>query len=579
MRRSLLLLLGVALLSTSCVTQRSTSLECSHPVDYLQPEQQRQFDYLYLEGSRQSMLGHHDAAFDLYREAAAIDTLNAAVKYSLSNYYMQLNRPQQALDLLQSAVDIDADNYWYSIELGNLLYRMNRPDDAIAIYQRLVKDHPKKVELSYMLAEAYNTKGDMPNAIVALDNVEQSMGLNEAVSMQKYRMYNAIDEPDKAFAEIEALVSAFPSQVHYYIMLGDLYLEANRLDDALATYERAQKVDPEDGYVLVAKASYYERAGNQEAAQELVHSALLNPKVDVETKMELFLAYLKTSLQQNRDKETLYSLFDQMLEMHPDAESLIKLYADFLLSQQKYDEAELQLHHLVEIAPTNRDYWGQLITIALFQADYDSVVNYGKRAVSQLPNEVPFYLYMGSAYTQQEQYQAAIEVLEQGVEVAPVDNFTTLSEVYGQLGDTYHQWGKVDTAYTMYDKSLEYNPNNIMVLNNYSYFLTLEKRDLDKAEQMSGKVVKLEPKNATYLDTYAWVFFVKGDYMLAKMYLDIALSNGGGSNPELVEHYGDVLYHTDGVEKAIEQWKKAVEMGADSELLKKKISEEKYIEP
>ena len=127
-------------------------------------------------------------------------------------------------------------------------------------------------------------------------------------------------------------------------------------------------------------------------------------------------------------------------------------------------------------------------------------------------------------------------------------------------------------------RALKYNENNAPVLNNYSYFLTLDKKDLKKAERMAAQCIKLEPDNATYLDTYAWVFFVQGNYTLAKIYIENALSKDKTNSAELVDHYGDILYMSGEKDKALEQWKKAKEMGKDTDVLKQKIAKGIYIE-
>ena len=152
------------------------------------------------------------------------------------------------------------------------------------------------------------------------------------------------------------------------------------------------------------------------------------------------------------------------------------------------------------------------------------------------------------------------------------------SDFYGQIGDIYYQMKQMDQTYKAYDEALKYNDNNIVVLNNYAYFLSLDKKDLKKAERMSAQCIKLEPDNATYLDTYAWIFFVQGNYTLAKIYIESALEKDNTKSAELVDHYGDILYMTGDKDKAVEQWKKARELGKESEVLDRKIIEGKYIE-
>ena len=111
----------------------------------------------------------------------------------------------------------------------------------------------------------------------------------------------------------------------------------------------------------------------------------------------------------------------------------------------------------------------------------------------------------------------------------------------------------------MYEKALSYNASNIPVLNNYSYFLAMEGQDLDKAERMSAQTVKAEPDNATYLDTYAWIFFKQGNYSLARIYLQNALDKTKEPSAELFEHYGDILFMLGEVDEAVTYWQKALE--------------------
>ena len=59
---------------------------------------------------------------------------------------------------------------------------------------------------------------------------------------------------------------------------------------------------------------------------------------------------------------------------------------------------------------------------------------------------------------------------------------------------------------------------------------------------MSYKTVKAEPKNSTYLDTYAWILFEKGKYAEAKIYIDDAMKNGGEESDVIVEHCGDIYF-------------------------------------
>jgi len=95
---------------------------------------------------------------------------------------------------------------------------------------------------------------------------------------------------------------------------------------------------------------------------------------------------------------------------------------------------------------------------------------------------------------------------------------------------------------------------------------------------MSKKSNELEPKNASFEDTYAWILYGLKRYEEAKEWLEKAFENGGDKNDVILEHYGDVLYKLGEKEKAQEYWAKAKEAGTGSAFLEKKIKEKKLIE-
>ncbi|MNL47140.1 Tetratricopeptide repeat protein [compost metagenome] len=116
------------------------------------------------------------------------------------------------------------------------------------------------------------------------------------------------------------------------------------------------------------------------------------------------------------------------------------------------------------------------------------------------------------------------------------------------------------------------DPDNDHVLNNYSYFLSLRKEKLDLALKMSEKLVQQHQNNPTYLDTYAWVLYIRKDYKKAKEFLEKAMLDSSGVSGTIVEHYGDVLFKLGERDNAVAQWKKAKRMGETTELLDKKIA-------
>jgi Tfp pilus assembly protein PilF len=159
-----------------------------------------------------------------------------------------------------------------------------------------------------------------------------------------------------------------------------------------------------------------------------------------------------------------------------------------------------------------------------------------------------------------------------------IDNPNLLAQFYASLGDAYHAQEEIPESDDAYDKSLDIMPDNTYVLNNYSYYLSLRKKKLEKASDMMKRCVELSPGQASYEDTYAWVLYQLKDYNTALIWIEKALASGGISSATIVEHYGDILYRLKRTIEALEQWQKAKELGSDSENLDQKIADKKLYE-
>ncbi|WP_455638255.1 tetratricopeptide repeat protein [Parabacteroides sp.] len=569
----LFLLMGIAPLQAEEVRKDSLSR-----ANELSAADQRKFDYFFYEGLNLKTAGKFDAAFDAFNHCLAIDSTASPVLYELSSFYIQLNRPEKAVDMLKRAVAHSADNFTYRMALATISRNLGMYGEAAEEYEKLVKSYPGKPELNYYLAEALTQEGEIGKAIDAYNALESSIGMNEALSMQKYKLYNSLEQSDAAFKEIENLAAKYPMEARYQIILGDLHLEKNDTIKARAYYQKAHEIDPSNPYYIVSMANYYEATGNKEAAETQIRNALVNEKLDVDTKVGILSRYILKLQQTQKDTDSSNALFQTLLEQHPEDTELKQMYGSLLLSQGKTDEARFQFQLITEMEPENAAAWQQLLNMALKAEDIDEVVRICTKCQELFPDAPEYYFYLGIAYYQQEKYQEALNTYYAGIDIIPAENARLKSDFYGQIGDIYYQMKQMEQTYKSYDEALKYNENNIVVLNNYAYFLSLDKKDLKKAERMSAQCIKLEPDNATYLDTYAWIFFVQGSYTLAKIYIESALEKDKTKSPELVDHYGDILYMTGEKDKAVEQWKKAREMGKESEVLDRKIIEGKYIE-
>jgi len=541
----------------------------------------KKFDYFYLEALRLKANDKQTEAYAALQRALQIDSTSSAALAALATYYSFLQEDSLSVDALQKAVKYSPQNFEYKVSLADAYREMGNLAGATRLYEDLVVEQPDKPELNFYLSDLYLKQNKMDKAIQSLDALENIIGMNEALSMQKYKLYLTVEQPDKAVNELEKLAAKYPAEAKYQTQIGDFYMDREDSDKALIHYETAHKIDPQSPYYVISMSNYYEAKGDSAAAINELELALKNPQIDIDTKISILGKYVGNLTSNKRDIEVANSLFKTLMEDNSQETDLNLTYAQFLLSQEKWKEARSQLQVVTGADPENLLAWRLLRDIAIKEEKPDMVISVCDSALTIFPDNPEFYFYKGLACYQMKNYQEALSVFQEGIKYVSEDDVNMLSDFYGQMGDLYYQLGKKDDAYRSYDKALEYNDNNIGVLNNYAYFLSLDKQQLDKAERMSAQCIKMQPKEITYIDTYAWVFFQKGNYSLAKFYIEGAISNGGDKSPDILEHYGDILFKTGNTDKAVEQWKKALnaqEEGADASLLKKKIENKMYYE-
>ena len=579
-KNSIWLLVAVWTL-VSCGTVKSTREKPAVALaqSSLTPEQQRKYDYFFLEAMRLKEKKDYASAFGLLQHCLDIHPNAASALYEVSQYYMFLRQVPQGQEAPEKAVANAPDNYWYSQGLASLYQQQNELDKAVTLLEQMVVRFPAKQDPLFNLLDLYGRQEKYDEVISTLNRLEKRMGKNEQLSMEKFRIYLQMKDDKKAFQEIESLVQEYPMDMRYQVILGDVYLQNGKKQEAYDVYQKVLAAEPDNPMAIFSMASYYKQTEQEELYQQQLDTLLLNKKVTPDTKVGVMRQMIVENEQADKDSTQIIALFDRIMKQEQDDPQIPMLYAQYLLSKNMEAESVPVLEQVVDLDPTNKAARMMLIGAAVKKEDYKQIIKVCEPGIEATPDALEFYYYLAVAYNQAEKPDSVISICKRALEHTTADSKKEIvSDFYSILGDMYHTQKQMKEAYAAYDSALVYNPSNIGALNNYAYYLSVERRDLDKAEEMSYKTVKAEPNNATYLDTYAWILFEKGNYAEARIYIDNAMkSEGGDKSDVIVEHCGDIYYMTGDVDGALTYWKKALEMGSESKTLKQKIEKKKYI--
>ncbi len=545
-------------------------------------EQARKYEYFFLEATKLKAMNNMSGAFELYRHALDINPEGPAALYEIAQLYLYLNQVPAAQQAMEKAVANDPTNYWYAQGLAGLYQQRGLNEKAIGVLEDMTKRFPNKQDVLFGLLELYGEQQDYDSMIGTLNRLEDKIGKSEQISMEKFRIYLAQQNHEKAFDEIESLVQEYPLDTRYQVILGDVYMQNGRDEEAYTVLRKVLDAEPDNPLATLSLASYYEKTGQTALYEQQLDSLLLNKQVTPEVKLNILRQLVFKAEQAKKDSTEIISIFDRVIAQDTEDTQIPMLYAQYLLTKQMEEQSIPVLEHILRLDPANTAARITLLGSAIRKNDFDWVIRITEPGVEVSPDVIEFYYYLGISYYQKEQYDKALEIFQKALQNLPEGvNKEVVSDFYSMIGDIQHTKNKMTEAFAAYDSALVYNSENVGALNNYAYYLSIKKKpteaELDKAEEMSHKTVKKEPTNSTYLDTYAWILFIKGNYAEAKLYIDDALRNEEEPSDVIVEHAGDIYYMTGDREGAVELWKKAKELGSESKTLKKKISRKKYI--
>lgn len=535
-------------------------------------------EYIFLEAEKQRNMGRDDAFHHLLQYAHSLDPENSAIAYYLgysrlmkSNLSVSDSLFSSSLRMMRKHVDAHPEDKYEAMLYANGNMIANQVQEGLRVLKIQAERNPHNVEVQLSIADAYARLEDYRNAIAAYDSVQQWQGQSVQLSARKVRAYQALNDTVGAIGEMRSLLATAPRNVDYNLAMGNMLLMFGERDSALTYYDKAQQYEPENGASYLAKAQFYNAIGDSVNYDQQTYQALVSKDLDVASKVEVLADYARHLLVAKDSSARTENLFKVLIEQHPNEPQIRMLFSDYLAAKDDMKGAAEQMDYAVNLDPTDAQAWNRLLVLNIISENYEAAIAAGDRAIELNPNDIELYGYIAPAYYNIKQYDKAIEVYKKAL--AAVDSTDTehRSMFLGGMGDAKFSMGDTIGAFALYDQAIEIDPNNVSILNNYAYFLTLCNRDLDKAERMSAKTVQAEPQNATFLDTYAWVFYKRKEYTMAQLYIEMAIKNERRPSSDLYEHYGEILLATGNKQEALVQLRKALELDAGNKELLEKV--------
>lgn len=556
-------------------------------------------DYHFLEARRLSAI--HAPSADYYTTSRRAVELNpgdidaeAELGYCEVAVGADAESVLRGIDRLRRHYEAKPEDYFWSTTYAGLLRRMQNLKEVVNVERTLDSIFPDRTELSLTYCEdlsALAATGDtaaFTTALGILNRLEKGVGKAPWLVTRKVRLYSGVRDTVSIMREVGQMLAESPKSSERNLLAASIFNFFARPDSALIYFDRACELDPENADAILSRADFYRQQGDSTAYENELYSAMQLSTLMPQAKEELLTGYLREHMADTSAarRARVENLFGAVLSRHPHESGLHNLYGAYLAITERYAEAAEEYRYATDLDPNDEDLWRRSISATAQTENWPALEKEAKRAATFFPDNYWWYQLQAVALSSQDDNEGAYAVIDSAL---ATHNFDSAGKavLIGWKASMRQNENPTDTIMlALYDEAVQLDPSNYLNLNNYAYALARSGKDLDKAERLSRKTIDIDPENPTYLDTYAWVLFRLLRYQDAKEYIDKALAAiadpeiaeaYGSSQPEMLEHAGDIYYMCGAPEEALEFWKKALALDPDNELLARKVKAKAYL--
>jgi tetratricopeptide (TPR) repeat protein len=509
-------------------------------------------------------------AISSWSEVARLDKRSAEAWAFLSKFYAKTNRASESVDALQkwlaSAQPLDPNFYQRytneqslapeaaSVKLGEAYLKMGRDKDAVEVLSRAIAENPQDAEAFELLSRAIGNT-DTETASRAIESLQQAVfsspdnlvliDLLAQLQARAGRIDDAAKGLKKVIEKVATTSKENASQLS--LTLAEIYLDAERNDEAIAVFENALKLREIDNSVL--------------PTDDLRNFAtnVFEQIIQVQKNSEKF-ADAKSTIERSRlvfGKDDLFA-DRQLINLLQDSGK----YAEALVAVRAVRKRYAMEYSLMKTEATILTKMGKVDEGVAIIKPLTEKVGIGTSIDFDKFNNLTF---ISSLYSDAKRGKDAILTAKQALLVAQTDDMKRIANLV--LSSAQEKSGDFKGSEVTLLGILKTAPNTAAALNNLGYFLTERNERLPEALEYIKKAVSIEPANSSFLDSLGWVYFKLNKFDEAEKYIKESLRISTNS-PVSREHLGDIYAKQGKLELAKASWRKALSQSSSADQVK-----------
>jgi len=531
-------------------------------------EDQRNYEYLYYEGLSLKLQGKYAEAAKFFYNASVINPNSDAVFYELAKLHYQVKDYNSSFKYSTKAVQLSPNNKWYNSLLAESCMATNKTDSAVLVFEKLVQLSPNSYNDLYNLGLLYAQTNKTTEALKVFKKILEKYPDNQQLTLIVLELVMRVEGKEAGLNFINDRIKIIPSFTKLYVLKAEALVDMGRYPEAEDVYSFIFKEYPSDSDASLSYIELLIKQGKKAELYSVSKDFFSNSEVDRAAKFRLMYGIVVRDSLFN-DTIKVEQLLNDLKISYLDDPRVYDIASIFYIKRENLNRALLDIYKYIELDKSSTVVWNRLFSILEYRGDWVNADKYGALAIEN-NIETPEILYsMGLAKMFLNKNQEAIDILTKFLSLE--NNYPAkVVSSYSILGDLYYKLNNHKLSFENYEKSLALNPDNIYVLNNYSYYLSVEGVNLPYALKLSKKTIDAEPNNPTYLDTYAWILYKLERYSDALLFIQKAISLSTEASSELYYHQGMIMLKLNKQMEAEKSLLKAKELGKDhvDELLK-----------
>ena len=505
-----------------------------------------------------------------------------AGKYLSARFAERMNDPEKTAYFLEQTLKKQPDDltllertFAYHIIAGKM-------DKALVLAEQYRKLSPASFTANTLLAIAEMRKGNFVGADLLLTsipttNADESPKIN-ALLLPIVRGWVLVGQgryPDARalLNTIEVQSELLPFVLYQKALMADV---AGNQKDAVRIYDILLRSESKTSYHLTqAAASFYNRIGRKEQAQEILksfndkHPRLIitmpkaPPIASATEGLSEFLLETASLLFSRRMEETAMIYLNLALYLRPEMPYAQFLLASLYESRRAFPAA---IEYFKQLQPNDPFYDDAQIAIArnyYRSGQKEEAKDFLKTRLRIKEHNLDALVLLADFAVQEKNFAEAEKYYSELLEYAPADAPDRWTWLFGRgiARERLKKWNKAEPDFL---KALELQPDHPEVLNYLAYSWILEGKNTDKALEMLEKALQARPSEAPIIDSYGWALYTLGRYEESVEYLERA-NELMPSDPTVNDHLGDVYFKLGREREARFQWERALSFDPEPE--------------